>query len=83
MLPALETRSGHRPSNTRSTTAMMFYTLRFLNSNTSADKINEIHFTCLKYCTNHESQVNCYILQILQNVTVIMSLSIIYSKYFM
>lgn len=81
LLPALPTRPRHKPSNTRPTTARMFYTLRFLNSNKSAYILSEIH--CLKYCTNQKSQVNCYILQILQNVTAIMSLSIICTKYFM
>lgn len=62
--------SGHRPSNTQSTTAVMFYTLRFLNSNKSANIIDEI--LCLKYCTKYKSQVNCYILQVSQNISVIM-----------
>lgn len=81
MLPPLPTRPGHRSSNTWSTSTMMFYPLIFLNSNKSAYILSEIH--CLKYCIDQKSQVNCYILQILQNATAIMSLSIICSKYFM
>lgn len=78
MCPALGTRLGHRPSNT------VYYCYDALHIEIfklkSASIINEIH--CLKYCTNHKSQVNCYILQISQDVTVVMSLSVIYSKYF-